>query len=439
MRINKAEIIISVAAATAVMLLASCSVAVTSPAESGYSYHAAPETTVTTTPAPETTVATTSAPETTVTTTTAPTTTVTTTTAPQTTVTTTTAPETTVITTTAPETTTTATTPAPETTAATTPAPVTTPATTPAPATTAATTPAPETTAAVIPDQTPKPQTTRPEDGYIPSHDPSKPLSAKPFTYTPPAKTKYSDGGYSPIKALSCAEKNWDTNIGLCAEFVSRCLRAGGLTKYGSTSSTDLYNQLVGSGLGYAVGIKREKDGTVKLPEYALQGDVIFYYCKAENVMVHTVLYNGNSSDGYMKAYAHNYPADGSTVMKYFDKCDCKANLDTVVLFCFYRDKTPAAVSKAPALAVKQNGGSAEFITSKPAFIYTDSVLSVVDQYGHVTYSRSIGTDLIKTLNFYDKGKYTIEIEYFLGETSLCKTNELQLIINKPYIKPQTE
>lgn len=392
MRINIAEIIISVAAAAAVVLLASCSAAVTSLAESGYSYHTLPEMTVTTTAAPETMVATTTVPETTVTTTTALETTVTTTTAPETTAATTPAPETTAATTPAP-TTTAATTPAPATTAATTPAPVTTAATTPAPVTTASTTPAPETTAALKPDQAQKPQTTRPEDGYIPSHDPSEPLSAKPFTYTPPAKTKYSDGSYSPIKALSCAEKNWDTNIGLCAEFVSRCLRAGGLTKYGSTSSTDLYNQLIGSGLGYAVGIKREKDGTVKLPEYALQGDVVFYYCKAENVMVHTVLYNGNSSDGYMKAYAHNYPADGSTVMKYFDKCDCKANLDTVVLFCFYRDKTPAAVSKAPVLAVKQNGGSAEFTVSKPAFIYTYGVLSVVDQYGHITYSKSIGTD----------------------------------------------
>ena len=48
---------------------------------------------------------------------------------------------------------------------------------------------------------------------------------------------------YNVSRALDYARANWNTGKGLCAEFVSDCIRAGGLTSY-NTECTNLYNQL---------------------------------------------------------------------------------------------------------------------------------------------------------------------------------------------------
>ena len=49
---------------------------------------------------------------------------------------------------------------------------------------------------------------------------------------------------YNVSKSLEYAKNHWNDGVGLCAEFVSNCLKAGGLSSW-SRECTDLYNQLV--------------------------------------------------------------------------------------------------------------------------------------------------------------------------------------------------
>ena len=49
------------------------------------------------------------------------------------------------------------------------------------------------------------------------------------------------DETYSVTNALKYAQKNWNNGIGLCADFASKCLQAGGVDVYGETV-IDLYN-----------------------------------------------------------------------------------------------------------------------------------------------------------------------------------------------------
>ena len=51
------------------------------------------------------------------------------------------------------------------------------------------------------------------------------------------------DEAYNATDALKYAEKNWNNGIGLCADFASKCLQAGGVNVYGETV-IDLYNKL---------------------------------------------------------------------------------------------------------------------------------------------------------------------------------------------------
>ena len=43
------------------------------------------------------------------------------------------------------------------------------------------------------------------------------------------ATSAYAAPAYDPVKALNYAKSHWNDGQGLCAEFVSRCVIAGGL------------------------------------------------------------------------------------------------------------------------------------------------------------------------------------------------------------------
>ena len=52
------------------------------------------------------------------------------------------------------------------------------------------------------------------------------------------------DDTYSVSKALKYAQKNWNNGVGLCAEFASRCLQAGGVDIF-EPRVVDLYDALI--------------------------------------------------------------------------------------------------------------------------------------------------------------------------------------------------
>ena len=142
---------------------------------------------------------------------------------------------------------------------------------------------------------------------------------------------------YDRSAALQYAAEHWSIDECLCAEFASECLTAGGL-KLDLASSTALYNALLQSGLGFAFTVDLNEDGFAELPDYVNPGDVVFYYCSTENLMVHTTIYNGNSDDGFMTVYCHNPRNGGEESYAYYKTCTdgCSGALNKVVVYSFY-------------------------------------------------------------------------------------------------------
>ena len=107
-------------------------------------------------------------------------------------------------------------------------------------------------------------------------------------------QTQAASNGYNYKKALAYASKHWNDGKGLCAEFVSDCLKAGGITDVYETMVVNLYNQLLkknhgksykltltGGTRGYVM--KSANDNKLKA------GDPIFFYCNAFGVNNHTL------------------------------------------------------------------------------------------------------------------------------------------------------
>ena len=87
-------------------------------------------------------------------------------------------------------------------------------------------------------------------------------LGIVPFTSVNSAA---ADEYYSVSKALKYAENNWDNGIGLCADFASKCLQAGGVNVY-SARVIDLYNQVKGNyGTAYKLKLSNGKSGRISM------------------------------------------------------------------------------------------------------------------------------------------------------------------------------
>lgn len=144
------------------------------------------------------------------------------------------------------------------------------------------------------------------------------------------------DEKYDPNAAVEFAKAHWDDNLDVCAPFVSRCLKAGGIS-VGSGSSTLLCMQLLNSGLGFGQFIPVNADRTVTLPEYAAPGDVVQVYCPYEGTMNHSLMFIGNDEDGHMKVCCHNLANSGKYAFKVDRKCyDCTTKIAQVFFYHFY-------------------------------------------------------------------------------------------------------
>lgn len=154
-------------------------------------------------------------------------------------------------------------------------------------------------------------------------------------------QTTLFSASYNPQAALDYAAAHWNDGKGLCAEFVSDCIKAGGLSSW-STSGTALHNQLVKSGVGKEYTIKLNSDKSISMSSYSGKispGDPVFFYCdNCVNIdkrpYIHTVLCNGADSNGYMKAYSHNNANNGTKKYKYSSTCyQCHAVLTKAVVY----------------------------------------------------------------------------------------------------------
>lgn len=127
---------------------------------------------------------------------------------------------------------------------------------------------------------------------------------------------------YNPDAAIAYAAANWDNGVGLCAEFVSNCLTAGGINIM-QKKVVNLRKALIDGGYGtsYKLTSSSTQWGQVaKMSDNAGKvkvGDPLFTYCSVCGY-THAVICGGVDSSGYITIYAHNSAKNNK---KYYADC----------------------------------------------------------------------------------------------------------------------
>ncbi|MGN0526852.1 MAG: hypothetical protein ACI4IF_05405, partial [Acutalibacteraceae bacterium] len=136
------------------------------------------------------------------------------------------------------------------------------------------------------------------------------------------AGAKYSCYYYKD--ALSYASKNWDNGKGLCADFVSRCLQAGGVNVFSDTVKP-LYDALNGVyGTSYKLTLTGGTKGAIKMSDNKGKiqiGDPVFFKCNKCGDFEHVVICNGANSEGFCQDYAHNNAHNGKKQTYTYSHC----------------------------------------------------------------------------------------------------------------------
>lgn len=137
---------------------------------------------------------------------------------------------------------------------------------------------------------------------------------------------KTSKSTYKSDKALAYAKAHWNDGKGLCAEFVSDCLEAGGVDDVYERRVVNLFNELKNKGWGTAYKLELTGGTSGRISMSANKGkvsagDPVFFQCNVCKSFEHVVLCNGADSSGYMKDYAHNNPHDGNRTTYTWREC----------------------------------------------------------------------------------------------------------------------
>ena len=123
------------------------------------------------------------------------------------------------------------------------------------------------------------------------------------------ATSAYAAPAYDPVKALNYAKSHWNDGQGLCAEFVSRCVIAGGL-KIGVEAGTGGCWRAITKATGLSkqtLKLNSKGYATKELNEGILAaGDVVIQWCNTHSIAPHIMICGGFDSSGYATYYAHN-------------------------------------------------------------------------------------------------------------------------------------
>ena len=144
---------------------------------------------------------------------------------------------------------------------------------------------------------------------------------------------------YDAAAAIEYGKNHWNDGVGLCAEFVSNCLKAGGSTSW-SRGCTPLVAMLKNENIGTLHELTVNSDGTISLEknkDILSPGDPIFVYSEGcipvDNApYVHVYLYYDVDSSGNLKGYAHNNASNG-TIDVYFTCAYCEKPTDGAYVF----------------------------------------------------------------------------------------------------------
>lgn len=156
---------------------------------------------------------------------------------------------------------------------------------------------------------------------------------------------------YNAGSAVAYAASHWNDGVGLCAEFVSNCLRAGGLSSW-NRECTNLYNQLnnevVGGARIASVQYLTTSGDYIRTSDNAgkiSKGDVLFWLCSGcptDSVggpYQHTALV-GDVSGTYVKVYQHNGAMNNENA--WVGNCyECGRRYSHMVVIHFGSSSTP--------------------------------------------------------------------------------------------------
>lgn len=167
-----------------------------------------------------------------------------------------------------------------------------------------------------------------------------------------------ADEIYDPEAAVKFARAHWNDDLDLCAPFVSRCLKAGGLS-VSSESSTALCMYLLHSGLGFGTFVPINSDLTVTLPDYAVPGDVAQVLCPYEGSMDHSTIIVEKDENGKMHVCAHNFSDSGKYPFRAGPGCGiCSVGkVNEVFLFHFYTEEEKLAEQNGSYTVLSELGG----------------------------------------------------------------------------------
>lgn len=168
-------------------------------------------------------------------------------------------------------------------------------------------------------------------------------------------------GCYNVAASLEYAEDNWNSGVGLCADYAAACLRAGGVDVPGGRVIT-LYNDILSGGYGkaYKLTLTNGKNGSIKLSDNADKlkaGDPIFYFCNVCKTFDHVVICNGANSEGYVQDYAHNNAHNGR--QRSYTYYHCGSDNWTVYSISMYNSDTIIGENttiETPRLSCVANG-----------------------------------------------------------------------------------
>lgn len=131
-------------------------------------------------------------------------------------------------------------------------------------------------------------------------------LSVFSLSMTVTAATKYA---YNPSKALDYAAKHWNDGVGLCAEFVWQCAKAGGIKIDKKTGTRSCFNGIINNSHATKHQLKLNSKGmATKADNSAIlaPGDVVVQYCTGCDLFPHIILFSKYDSNGNALYYAHN-------------------------------------------------------------------------------------------------------------------------------------
>lgn len=120
---------------------------------------------------------------------------------------------------------------------------------------------------------------------------------------------KVEAAGYNAEAALQYAASHWNDGVGLCAEFVSRCVQAGGISINTETITTNCYNAVSNTTGVQGQILKLDSSGqaTKSLDgDILAAGDVVIEWCNTHTYRPHIMICGGYNSSGYATYYAHN-------------------------------------------------------------------------------------------------------------------------------------